>query len=132
MNICSVRWKTPTSILLAGPSGSGKTRFLRNLLKVKNDIFYPPPQTVIYFYKIYQPEYDIMKNDDSRIIFIDDLPSTIESFKSIVEAHKGKGCVVIFDDYEQEITENIQLFRQIWTVLSHHLNVTPGTVKNTK
>ena len=101
MNICSVRWNTPTSILLAGPSGSGKTRFLRNLLKVKNEIFYPSPESVIYFYKIYQPEYDLMKKEDSRVLFIDNFPSSVNSFKSLIELHKGRGCLVIFDDFEQ-------------------------------
>ena len=128
MNICSVRWTTPASILIAGPSGSGKTHFLYNLLKVKDKIFEPAPQAVIYFYKIYQSKYDAMKKDNPSIFFIDQLPQNLESFKSLVEPHKATGSIVVFDDYEEEIVKNIGMFKQIWTVLSHHLNTTPIAV----
>ena len=128
MNICSIRWKTPTSIVIAGPSGSGKTHFLRNLLEVKSQLFDPPPKTVIYFYKVYQEHYDYMKKLDPSIFFIDELPQTVDGFKSLVEPHKEQGSLVVFDDYEEEMLKNISLFTQVWTVLSHHLNVTPIAV----
>ena len=128
MNICSVRWKTPTSVILAGPSGSGKTHFLKNLLKVKSSLFDPPPSSTIFFYKVYQEHYDDMKTEDPSIFFIDELPQSIESFKSLVEPYRNKGSIVIFDDYESEIIKNISLFSEIWTVLSHHMNCTPLAV----
>ena len=128
MNICSVRWSTPSSIILAGPSGSGKTHFLKKLLNVRYSLFDPPPKTVFFFYKVYQNHYSEMKNLDSSIFFIDELPQTVESFKSLIEPYKDKGSLVIFDDYENEIIKNISLFSEIWTVLSHHLNCTPLAV----
>ena len=99
--------------------------YFRNILEVKNKLFHPPPRTVIYFYKIYQSEYDSMKKHDPSIIFIDKLPQNIQSFKSLISPYSHSGCIVCFDDYELEITENISFFHQIWTVFSHHLNVTP-------
>ena len=68
-----------------------------------------------------------MKKDNS-ITFIDEAPQNIESFKSLVEPYRANGTLVCFDDYEQQIDENISLYKEIWTVLSHHLNVTPIAV----
>ena len=101
--------------------------FSRNLLSVKSQLFDPPPQTVIYFYKVYQPEYDLMKKDRS-ITFINELPQNVESFKSIVEPYRANGTLVCFDDYEQEIIDNISFYKEIWTIISHHFNVTPIAV----
>ena len=128
MNVCSARWATPTSILLAGPSGTGKTHFLYNLLKVKEKLFDPPPKTVLYFYKIYQDKYDEMLKEDPSIFFIDQLPQNVDALKSLVEPHKERGSILVFDDLEDELVKNIDMFRQLWTVLSHHLNTTPIAV----
>ena len=128
MNVCSARWATPTSILLAGPSGTGKTHFLYNLLKVKEKLFDPPPKTVLYFYKIYQDKYDEMLKEDPSIFFIDQLPQNVEALKSLVEPHRERGSILVFDDLEDELVKNIDMFRQLWTVLSHHLNTTPIAV----
>lgn len=128
MNVCSVRWTTPTSIILAGPSGSGKTHFLKKLLNVRSSLFDPAPKAIFFFYKVYQNHYSEMKNLDPSIFFIDELPQTVESFKSLIEPYKNNGSLVIFDDYENEIIKNISLFSEIWTVLSHHMNCTPLAV----
>ena len=72
--------------------------FSRNLLNVKSQLFDPPPQTVIYFYKVYQPEYDLMKKDRS-ITFINELPQNVESFKSIVEPYRANGTLVCSVSY---------------------------------
>ena len=66
-----------------------------------------------------------MRKDDSSIYFINELPQNINSFKALVSPHSHNGCLVIFDDYELEVSENISFFHQIWTVLSHHWNFTP-------
>ena len=34
----------------------------------------------------------------------------------------------MFDDLEDELVKNMDMFRQLWTVLSHHLNTTPIAV----
>ena len=69
-----------------------------------------------------------MKSDNPSMIFLDELPLNIDSFKSIISPHSNKGTIVCFDDFEMEITQNISFFQQIWTVLSHHMNVTPIAV----
>ena len=73
-------------------------------------LFDPAPQTVIFFYKIFQPEYEEMRKDDSSIYFINELPQNINSFKALVSPHSHNGCLVIFDDYELEVSENISFF----------------------
>lgn len=65
-----------------------------------------------------------MKSNNPQMTFLENLPETLEGFKSLVQPYGGSPCIVCFDDYEQEMTENSTYFKQIWTVLSHHLNIT--------
>ena len=124
MEICSVRWSTPCTVLITGPTKSGKTTFVNNLMKDRKLLFNPVPKTVIYFYKVWQDEYSIMKNSETPITFINTIPQSSDAFKSLVSPYKNTGSIVIFDDFADEISQNHMMFTEIWTVLSHHLNCT--------
>ena len=65
-----------------------------------------------------------MKIKNPMITFLDTVPDSIEGFKELTRPYAASGCIVVFDDFEQDIIENSGYYRQIWTVLSHHLNIT--------
>ena len=85
----------------------------------------PTPKTVIYFYKVWQDSYDRMKDDNPDIFFMDTLPQSTSSLRAILEPHQSDGSFVVFDDFSDEIGQNPEMFTQLYTVLSHHLNCTP-------
>ena len=47
-----VRLKTPFNMMLSGPTGAGKTTWVKNLLKVGDDIFDVKPVLVYLFYRL--------------------------------------------------------------------------------
>ena len=125
LTINSKKWSTPCSLLVGGSSGSGKTTFTSNLIAERMEIFSPPPRHVLYFYKIHQLKYDLMKKTNPEIRFINAPPSSFESFKKLVESYNKECLLVIFDDYEDDMVKNPSLFTRIYTILSHHLNLIP-------
>ena len=124
IQVKSRKWKAPTSLLVCGASGSGKTFFTANLIANKNKIFDPPPKNVIYFFKIWQEIYDTMKTSCPEIRFIDTPPSSFEGFRDLVESYKKDGVLVIFDDFEDDMVRDSSLYTRLYTVLSHHGNMT--------
>ena len=146
IEIKSSKWLSPTSIIIGGASGSGKTNFVANLITNRADVFTPPQKNVIYFYKVYQEIYDLMKKKNPEILFLNTPPTSIESFKDLVKECGSGGTMVIFgmfslknlknwvifllfpDDLEEEMVQHSCLYTEIYTVYSHHLNITPVAI----
>lgn len=105
--------KTPTRILLVGESGSGKTNLCLKLLSSK--CFENRPDCISYFYSIYQPIYDSFKKCCPKITFHEGLPQNEHKF--------SENSLIILDDLQNEII-NSELCYKLFTVLSHHKNVT--------
>lgn len=47
----------------------------------------------------------------------------IESFKDTINFYGKDGAIVIFDDLGAEIKQNAKFFRELFLVLSHHMNL---------
>lgn len=96
IEIKSSKWFSPTSIIVGGASGSGKTNFVANLIANRTDVFTFPQKNVIYFYKIYQEIYDLMKKKNPEILFLNTPPSSIESFVDLIKECGSGGVMVVF------------------------------------
>ena len=80
-------------------------------------MFNPQPKTILYFYKEWQDIYNTMKNEAKNITFIDQFPQSISTFKQLISPYNNSGVLVVFDDCEQEIVQNMDIYKEIWTIL---------------
>ena len=115
-----VRLQCSFNCLVAGSTGSGKTTLVKNLLRLKYDIFSVVPEKVFLFFNNDQPIYDEMLREglidekiDATLQFptLDYLTTLVAPFK------KGGGSLIIFDDIISDITED---FTKIICNFSHH------------
>jgi hypothetical protein len=117
-----ITFQTSFNLIVSGASGTGKTTWVRNLIKLKNQLFSTPPSTVIWFYSSPQKIYDEMEQEGLIDEFHDasiDLP-TLEELTVLVRPYKDKGgSLVVFDDVLSKITPE---FEQIFCNLGHHEN----------
>ncbi|HIC31737.1 MAG TPA: hypothetical protein EYO76_07445, partial [Flavobacteriaceae bacterium] len=120
------RWSTPTSAIVCGASGSGKTELFSKILLHKHLLFKPEPAAVILYYKEWQPAYTHMNQNKLVNHFYQGVPDK-ESLRDIALQYKEKGgCICVFDDLSSEINSGSKVdFVELFTVLSHHLLITP-------
>lgn len=79
-----------------------------------------PPRTVILFYKVWQPLYDLWKNKGYVHIFIDNIPEEKKALELFRKFKDVGGCMAIFDDLQGQVNECV---KNIYTIYSHHYNV---------
>jgi DNA polymerase III delta prime subunit len=118
-----VRFKNPSTFILAGPSQSGKTTFVLNLLRQIGSFFTTPEcqKNIIYYYKEWQELFDLIQAENIIHQWVNEVPSA-EDFKARTFLHKNSGgSVVVIDDFAQELGPDVQ---NIFSVLAHHLNTT--------
>jgi len=117
---CDVRLQCSFNCLVAGSTGSGKTTLVKNLLRLKHDLFSVVPDKVFLFYNNDQPIYDEMLREgliDEKINVSVQFP-TLEFLTTLVAPFKkGGGSLIIFDDIISDITEE---FTKIICNFSHH------------
>jgi GTPase SAR1 family protein len=120
--VLDIRFKTPFNLIVSGMSGSGKTTWVKNLLKLKDQIFEKEPAQVILFYKAMQDIYLEMENEGliSKTINVNtsDFP-TLEELQNMVHEYKDNGSLLIFDDIMTDISTD---FENMFCNLSHHEN----------
>ena len=115
-----VRFRNPSSFLLAGASQSGKTTFTLNLLRHIDHLFEKPEckNNVIYFYHQWQPSFDIFSKENIVKEWVNKLPSTddiVEKTMGFVET----GSIIVIDDFAQQLTKDtIDIFSR----QCHHTN----------
>ena len=116
-----IRFKLPSTFLLAGPSYSGKTTWCFNLLRAGKLLFQEPDclKNVYWFYN--HPNDDLKRFKQEGIVrkFINSMPSSQEIME-LARPHSGKngpGSVFIIDDFVQKVTQDsAQIFRGV----AHH------------
>ena len=108
-------FQSPTTMILSGATGSGKTTWLKSLLDHRKDMFFSPPERILYFYGTWQPLFEEMEK--SGVEFIEGLPP------QDIENQSGKPMVVILDDLLEEATKS-DVVERLFTKGSHHKNMT--------
>ena len=115
----SLKFSTPTSILLAGPTMSGKTTFIKKLLENASEMFSEAPSQILFCYIAQQPALEKIKMLPN-VTLHEGLPdrSQITEF-GLEKGHK----VIVFDDMMKYIVNDVNIQDYV-TVASHHNNMT--------
>lgn len=115
-----VRLQCNFNCLVSGHSGSGKTTLVKNLLRLRNQIFSVNPEKIYLFYNNDQPIYNEMIRErlvDEKFDVKVNFPS-LEYLTTLVAPYKkGSGCLIIFDDIIADLNEE---FTKIICNFSHH------------
>jgi Cdc6-like AAA superfamily ATPase len=117
-----VRFKTSFNCLVAGAAGTGKTTFVKNLLKIGDQIFTQPPNKVFLFYNAMQDIYLEMENEGliHEMISVSNGMPSLDDIYNMVHPYKDKGgSLIIFDDVMTLLNKD---FEQLFCNLSHHEN----------
>jgi hypothetical protein len=120
--VCDIRFKTPFNLIVSGVSGSGKTTWVKNLLKIKEQIFDKEPAEVLLFYRAMQDIYLEMENEGliTKMINVSTMfPSLDDFYETAHEVKDVGGSLLIFDDVMTDINPD---FENLFCNLSHHEN----------
>ena len=89
-------------MLVAGPRGVGKNEFVKQLLSLKCYIMTDPPERIVWFYGINQPDlFYSLTLEIPSIEFYKGLPTNIE-----VMFDRSKHNICIIDDLMQSTSGN--------------------------
>jgi hypothetical protein len=117
-----ITFKTPFNCIISGVSGSGKTTWVKNFLRLKDQIMDKEPANVILFYRAMQDIYNEMFDEGlihSLINVSDFFPSVDDLYETVNEYKDNGGSLLIFDDTMTEINKD---FENLFCNLSHHGN----------
>lgn len=111
--MCDLRFACPFNLLVAGSSQTGKTEWVRRLLEKAEELYSLKPGPFIFYYREWQPIFDLMPNVEFR----QGMP-TMEDLK---EVSRQNATIVIDDLMHKATAETAELF----TVGSsrHHVNI---------
>ena len=123
MQLECIKWSNPSTTLLVGPSNSGKTSLITKILQNRYNLIGGGEIKTILFYNRWQPIYDIWVKLGLIHYSFNGVPH-IDEFKSLCEFYSlDAGVIVIFDDLGSQILKNLDLFEEIFVVLSHHMKI---------
>jgi hypothetical protein len=117
-----MRFRNPSSFILAGASQSGKTTFVLNLLKNIDTVFQDPrcKQNIIYFYNQWQNSFDMYRNENIVKEWVNNLPTTDYLLEKTSIYKDVGGSIAIIDDFAQQLSRDTI---EIFTRMSHHTNI---------
>jgi len=119
----SVKFKAFSSHLLIAPPSQGKTYRCAQYLRLKDELFENGPhiKNVVFFYSIWQDEYDKLQSEGIVSKFINMCP-TADQFSEIFSpfANEGQESIAVFDDFMNKMSDEIT---EIITVRARHLKV---------
>lgn len=104
----------PFTAILAGPSCSGKTTLLKHILQKKDDLIKPPPSTIIWYYKRWQPTYQELLDTVPGLEFREGLPDP--------PSYRLQPTLYVLDDLMSDASES-QTVCNLFIEGSHHLNI---------
>ena len=113
-----MRFKEGATHIICGPSESGKTSRLCSILKLKNQIIENGENTknIVYYYSVWQSEYDKLNEVFNNVQWINKMP-TNEEYVDRIKDHPRSICVI--DDFQTEINNELV---KIVTVSTRHYN----------
>lgn len=116
IDLNTLKFASPFSMIIAGPSGSGKTHFVRKLFKFHKSLLHPMCEKlrVLWVYGIWQKEFkQPIENVD--IDYVDVLPSEDEIKERNIH-------MIVVDDLMNEMSDDNRI-GNLFTRASHHLNI---------
>ncbi len=113
-----IKFKHPTTIMIAGPTFSGKTTFVKRMLH--EDMIEPSPQRIIWIYKEKgdQSEFAKLNQEFPQVEFLSDL-----DIGRIDSLDPRENNLVILDDVMSEAGDSKEVAK-IFTQGAHHRNMT--------
>ena len=107
-----LRFRHPSSFLIAGPSSCGKTVFVKRLLQYRHQMFDVTFHSIVWCYGEYQNFYEELRQQHN-VQFHEGLPS--------MSSFDGKHpTLLIIDDLMQEAGDSVA---NLFTKGSHHRNI---------
>ena len=111
-----IRLKENFKVFISGPSRCGKTFFVAEFLQNIERFAKQPPSLVIYIYKVWQWEFDEMKN--LVHLFLEDDDDIVEKIKQYAS---GIPILVVFDDMLN--SKSLSNLAPLFTVDGRHMNM---------
>ena len=111
-----IRLKENFKLFISGPSRCGKTFYIADLLENISTFAREPPETIIYFYKVWQSKFDEMRNLVN--IFIQD---NVDIMHEIRKISLGQRIFIIFDDMIN--SKSLPDIATLFTVDARHMNI---------
>jgi len=108
-------FKHPFSYLIVGPTNAGKSVLLEKILINKEKIMDKKFDRIVFCYKAYQKSYEVLKDLNTPIKFIDGLPN-------VSEFNSDENNLLILDDLMNECAESEEISK-FFRVYSHHMNI---------
>lgn len=108
-----IRLKLPCNALIAGPPLSGKSTLVETIIKYAEELFNPPPKSILYCYGEY----------DKRIHNLQSMGVTVTAgipSESLIESLE-KPALIFYDDMMLDVNEKYML--DLFTRKSHHKNL---------
>ena len=101
-------------MIIVGSSMSGKSIFISKLIQENKKLFKKPPREIYYCYRTRQTIYDKIKEEMPYVHFIQNF-EILEKLKS--------NTLVIFDDLATHMEKHSEKLLDLWTVETHHMNI---------
>lgn len=117
-SVVDVRMRAPATTVIAGPTGSGKTVLLKDLIAGSDTVTHDQPHEIVYCYSEWQRAYDEMRENSPRPLRF--VRGMIDPEDEIPKDGRHRWLVV--DDLMDELVGK-SLLDRLFTVLSHHLNL---------
>ena len=113
-----IKFKHPTTILIAGPTQSGKTCFTKKL--IQKDMFNPTPNRILWIYREGSTTnaYEGLQKELPEVEFYNHIPFDV--LDNLVPLNNN---LLILDDVMDEAAQS-ESVAQLFTRGSHHRNIT--------
>lgn len=109
-----------TNSIVNGSSSSGKTSLLKRLLMEVDQLYDPKPTLIIYVYKVFDPDFDVLSRKmGNRILFLDSLPEESQ-FNRLIE---GQNHTLLCVDDALNFTSQ-KFFVDLFVCNGHHNKIT--------
>lgn len=117
----AVPFKGGSPIFVAGPTNSGKSFWVYRLLATPK-MFEQPIASILYCYGVYQPLYNVMKNNPNfpSLEFQEGLPSK-EDIEKLT--YDDKFHIIVLDDLMEKVVKNLEM-QELILQHCHHMNIT--------